>query len=197
MFKMTDRARAAKVRTEWYCDVCEARWVTVEDAGSTAEPQCEVCQTAPEQVFRPVSIKTNVSRAVEFAQKMAEERLGLTDMNDHLRHGDISAKAPPPIQTAESETITRALVEAGASPEIAPHLQANVKNFFGAAGTGTMGAAIAASVPQDINAARAMAAPAAAQARDMGADPVGLLHAAGKKGLDPVSRQNLVVHGAN
>lgn len=198
-FRMTDRARAAKVRREWYCDVCEAKWITVHDAGEDEDytPECEECASMAEQVRRPVGIKTNASRAVEFAHRMSEERLGVTNMRDHLQQGDISAMPPSPIQTSEADAITREILNAGGVPDsVGDHLKPHVQNFWGA--NGTAGTAPPGpnplQLPTTIDAARAMAAPAAAESRAMNADPVGLLHAAGKKGLDPTSRQNLVIH---
>ncbi|MDE2103309.1 MAG: hypothetical protein KGL39_39075, partial [Patescibacteria group bacterium] len=118
----------------------------------------------------PPGVLTNKTKAVKIAQDIAERDYGMTDMRSGSRPGDIAALAPSPIQTAEAESITRAFVEAGAPAEIAPELKKQAENFWqpaaGAAGT-----------------AMQAASAGAAEARKMGSDPVGLLHAAGKKGM--------------
>lgn len=193
-WRETPRAKAAKVRREWYCDECEYRWVTIDEQADVVEcPDCPECASRPEQVRRPVGLRTNASRALELAQKVAEEDYGVTNMHDHLKPGDIGAMAPSPIQTAEGEAITRELVSMGAPVELAPHLQEQTKTFWGANGAATP-QANPFGLPTTIDQARVMAAPAAAETRAAGHDPVGLLHQAGKKGLDPVSRQNLKVY---
>jgi hypothetical protein len=44
--------------------------------------------------------------------RYAEEDFGMTNMHDNLREGDIAAKAPSPVQTAEAEQLTRAMMDA-------------------------------------------------------------------------------------
>lgn len=196
MFKMTDRARAAKVRREWYCDDCGHQWNTVHDAGADEDyvPVCLECEAMAGQVRRPVGIKTNASRAVDFAHNMAEQDYGLTDMNDNTRAGESVVKGPAPIQTAEAQAMARELVAAGAPERMAPELEAQAKSFFSGNVVNPNSAAtnpIAAAIPQTLDAARAMAAPGVHASRGMRADPLGLLHEAGKKGLDPTARGNL------
>ena len=197
MFKMTERAKAVKIRRTWYCDICEEKWVTVTDPDQEDVcPDCPECASMPERVIVPFGVKTNASRAVEFAHKMAEQDYGLTDMKDHLQQGDISHKAPAPIQTSEAEAIAREILNAGGVPERAGDaLQSHVQNFWGAgmAATAPQGPSL---VPTSLDQARMMAAPAAQASKGMGADPVALLHEAGKKGADPVAKQNLKIHGS-
>ena len=192
-WRETPRAKAAKVRREWYCDECQATWVTVQSADEAGEVECPECARLPEQVRRPVGIATNASRALAVAEQIMREDYGETNMHDHLRKGETGAMAPPPIQTAEAETITRELVGMGAPVEMAPHLQEQAKTFWGATGKPTP-QANPFGVPTTIEQARVMAAPAAAETRAAGHDPIGMLHQAGKKGLDPVGRQNLKVY---
>lgn len=128
---------------------------------------------------KPPGVRTNVSRAVEIAQRMAEDDYGMTNLRDNLKPGDIAAMPPPPIQSAEAQAIVREFVQAGAPPEMGKELQEQAKNFW-----------------QPNPAALATAAPGAAAARADGVDPVGLLHAAGKKGIlkptyDVVSRAKM------
>ena len=150
-------------------------------------------RSEPDQVFRPIAIKTNASRAVEAAYAMAERDFGVTDIKDNLRQGDVPVKAPPPINTAEAEAMTRELVGAGAVREdVAPHLQPMIRNFWGAGGGAGMAPAMAQQVAPMVQAAPA----AAREARAEGSDPMAILHAAGKKGLDPTAKSNLTIHGS-
>ena len=195
---MTERAKASKVRREWYCDDCEHQWKTVHDQGEDEDyvPECPVCAQVADEVRRPIAMRGNAARALDFVQEMAERDYGVTNLRDHLQPGDTANMPPPPIQGAEADAITREIINAGGVPEKAgDHLQPFVKNFFGSNGAAA-GQAMGANpfgVPTDINSARAMAAPAAAESRSMGADPVGLLHEAGKRGLDPTARKNLTI----
>lgn len=192
----TARAQAAKVRRTWYCDACEHKWVVVTDADDPTIPSCPMCLDEPVQHFEPFGVKTNASRAVEFAHKMAERDFGVTDLNDHLKKGDIAHKAPPPIQNAEAEAITQAILDAGGVPDrqrVAEHLKPLVKGFFGA--NGAAAGPQQGPIKQAIDNAVATAPVAAAMARQEGSDPVALLHEAGKQGLDPTSKKNLTVVG--
>lgn len=197
-WRETARAKAARIRRTWECDVCEHRWFTVHDDGDTYVPECPMCESLAATQEMPLpGVKTNASRAVELAWQVAQER-GMTDMRDHLRKGDTAAMPPPPIQGAESEAIVRAQVEAGAPPELGGHLKGMAESFWGA-GVGLPGRQvpnnpILAALPQTPDAARMMVGGAAAQARSMNEDPVGLLHEAGKRGLDPTAKRNLLIH---
>ena len=198
-FKMTERARTAKVRREWYCDVCETQWKTVSDYDDDSEAQCPnpACAGEAAEVFKPIAIRGNAHRALEFAQHMVESQYdGVTNIRDNLQEGETAFMPPSPIQTAEAEAITREIINAGGVPEAAAgHLKADVQNFWRNSGGG-QASPNPFGVPTSIDEARAMAAPAAMESRAMAADPVGLLHEAGKKGLDPTSRRNLLVHGS-
>lgn len=200
MFKMTERAKAARIRREWECDICSHTWITVHEPDEEDEtPECPMgCDSDIEQVRRPVGVKTNASRAVEVTHAMSE-RMGMTNMRDNLKKGDTSYVAPPPIQTAEAEAMTRAML-AGEKPELGDAMKASVQSFFGAANTGQMArpanqmqAAIQSQVPTNLDAARAMAAPAAQAARGMGKDPIALLHGPTAKQSDPLAKRNLKI----
>jgi hypothetical protein len=131
-------------------------------------PKCPECGIEGGWAPQAPALNGIKAKAIDIAQKIAEETFGMTDMKDNLRQGDTIVKAPPPIQTAESEAMTRELLTAGVgTPEVAPHLQQYVQNFFGATGAGP-------SV--DPLASIQGAAPAANEARSMGVDPLGLLH---------------------
>ena len=201
-WRETARAKAARIRRTWECDVCEHRWFTVHNDGEAYdyEPECPMCASleASQQMPLP-AVKTDVSRAVEFAVGMAERKLGVTNLNDNLKPGDVAAKLPPPIQGAESDAMAQELVNAGAAPEVAEHIKQGAASFWGASvgmakPTSPMAAAIGNLIPQTPDAARAMVGGGAQIARAEGVDPMSLLHAAGKAGLDPTARKNLEIH---
>jgi len=203
MFKMTERAKAAKVRREWYCDVCEHQWRTVEDEDETAEPECPECEGIAEQVRRPVGVVSIQSKARDVVWDVAQKDYGATNMRDDIREGERLNIGPPPIQAAEAEAIVRATT-GGSVPEPAGEaLKSHVQSFWGAADSGQMApqnpmqAAIRSQVPQSIDAARMMAAPAAQAARSMGSDPVGLLHGPAAKAKDPLAKRNLTIMSKN
>jgi len=141
-------------------------------------PDCPICvpDLTPFEAKAP-ALLTNKAKAIDIAQKVAEESFGLTDMNDGNRPGDLIVKKPSPIQTSEAEAITREMVEAGlGTPETGPELKQYVESFFGAANPQSM-------AMQAQTVAQAAAPAAAADARQQGRDPLALLHGAkGQKG---------------
>jgi hypothetical protein len=211
--KVRADAPAPKIRREWRCDDCGHGWRTTHEDGPESEgyvPSCEVCLRAEsliesrasglvateslvraQQVFRPVAVNGNASRALDMAETMMRDQYGMTNMKDHLHQGETPVMAPSPIQTAEADAITREIINAGGVPNtVAPHLQAHVKNFWGAGGGG--GAPVVPPAPV----LAPQAAVAARTARNEGADPVAMLHAgrAGNPKRDPIA--NLRVHGS-
>jgi DNA-directed RNA polymerase subunit RPC12/RpoP len=151
------------------CDDCNVEFKGWRESEGPY-PDCPHCGTKGGWAPQAPNIIGVKAKAIDIAQKVAEETFGLTDMNDNNRPGDIVVKSPSPIQTAESEAITREyMAMTNAPPEIAPHLQGYVKSFFGAAEAGNMPSANPMAQIQG-------AAPAAAEARSQGVDPIGLLH---------------------
>jgi len=151
----------------YYCDECDLTFKSFREADGPL-PDCPICvpDTTPFEAKAPAIIGIK-AKAIDIAQKIAEESFGLTDMNDNNRPGDLIVKNPAPIQTAESEQITREMMAyTNATPEQAPHLQDYVKNFFGAAQN------LPSADPQAVISG---AAPAAAEARSMGKDPISIL----------------------
>lgn len=151
------------------CDDCQIEFKGWRESDGPY-PDCPRCGTKGGWAPQAPNIIGVKAKAIDYAQRVAEETFGLTDMNDNNRPGDIVAKGPSPIQTSESEAITREFMAmTNAPPEIAPHLQGYVKSFFGASE--------AANMPQANTLAQIQgAAPAAQEARAQGVDPVGLLH---------------------
>lgn len=127
------------------------------------------------------------SRAMDMAQRAMEE-MGHTDANDSGRAGDRAAKTPAPPATAEIEAMTRQAVEAKALTEQdASKFAAGARTFWQGA-KGSSGGERPAKLQQHINAS----ATGANIARNMGADPIKLLHDGEKKAggmkLDVIAR---------
>lgn len=151
------------------CDDCNTEFKGWRESDGPY-PDCPSCASPGAWAPQTPNIIGIKARAIDIAQRMAEETFGLTDINDNQRKGDIAAKAPAPINTAEADAMTRELIAAGlGTPEVAPHLQGYVKNFFGAGNNG-------GGMMVDPAASIQGAAPAAAAARTDGADPIALLH---------------------
>lgn len=151
------------VTRRYACDQCEHEWTFLHLKRDEPYPDCPRCEAqAAASLPTMFAINTVKSKAVDFAQKMAEEDYGLTDMNDNMREGDVAAKAPPPIQTAEAEALTRMMKDT--VPDCTDEQAQAVKNFW------QPGSSVAPAQ------ATQMAAPGAAAARQLGADPVQMLH---------------------
>jgi len=162
---------------KYHCDECDLTFSGFREVGGPM-PDCPICvpDLTPFEAKAP-ALLTNKAKAIDIAQKAAEESFGLTDMNDGNRPGDLIVKKPSPIQTSEAEAITREMVEAGlGTPETGPELKQYVESFFGAANPQSM-------AMQAQTVAQAAAPAAAADARQQGRDPLALLHGAkGQKG---------------
>lgn len=182
-WRETARSAALPVRRTYACDECGNRW-KVQCEANDPVPDCPQCAMIPAQVFEPVALLGVKSKAIDVAQKMAEETYGLTDFNDNSRQGDVAAKAPPPIQGAEAEAITRAMVDAKMTTEAqAEATKSQVQSFWQGGGTG----------PLNPQAAMAIGRQATAESKAINAgDPISLLHESGKRGLDPMRRPDVV-----
>lgn len=58
---------------------------------------CELCQSSMQAVPELPKVNiggSNISKAVDMTYAAAEESLGVTDLKDNLREGDIAAKVP-------------------------------------------------------------------------------------------------------
>lgn len=81
------------------CRGCGAKFRFYAESMDEPMPDCPLCGVAEEAPEVPpsqqppalVAITTNKSRAVDLAQKIAEEDYGLTNMQDSLRDGDVAA----------------------------------------------------------------------------------------------------------
>jgi hypothetical protein len=150
------------VTRRYECDECAYQWTFLHLNRDEPYPDCPQCaESAARSMPTLFAITTNKAKAIDMAQKIAEEDYGMTDMNDNLREGDIAVKAPPLVQTAEAEALTQAVK--GMNPELTESQAQAVKGFW------QPGSSTASSMAN-------VAAPAAAAARQLGADPVEMLH---------------------
>lgn len=171
----------------YQCDECDTQFKRWRESDGPY-PDCPTCAQPGGWAPQAPNIIGIKAKAIDIAQRVAEETFGMTDMNDNQRIGDIAAKAPPPIQGAEADAITREMIGAGlGTPEIAPHLKGYVQNFFGATQAG-------GGMQIDPAASIQGAAPAAVAARQQGSDPIALLHAAKGHGA---GIENIKIVGAS
>lgn len=171
------------------CDACQHRfsWLHLksDEPRLTDCPQCEAASV--ESRPNGFNITTAKAKAVDATYKIAEESLGVTDMKDGTRQGDVAVMPPPAMQTAERETITRELKGMTAAPDVPEHLKAAVDGFW------QTGAQMPSSGPSPMQVAAHGAAVARADPKGS-MDPIGLLHESGKQGALP---KNTVVGKTN
>lgn len=204
----------AVVRT-YQCNDCGVTFKHWHDSGDEPEPECPACALAaaeapaPKKRGRPKGSKTgakkngvawvpekfamtgNRSRAMDLAQKIAEEDYGMTNMRDNLRVGDVAGMTPV-ASTAEREREEKARAEVAqyaASNGIPlvnnlidrPEIRAQTNAFFGGgmSGVGPAGPAMTAQAAIAAN-------PSGVSRAQGGASPMQLLHQAGKSGKLPI-----------
>lgn len=178
------------VRT-YACD-CGHQWTEYHSSSDDAYPDCPICAASePKWVPQPLRITGDKSRAIDYAQQVAEEDYGLSNMKDNTRAGEAAAMGPAAETTAERES--RAQREAEAAREVgarmtsaSPEVQQAVKQFWG----GAAGANPAARI--NIQAAGAQGA---ALARSEGRDPMAMLHKGLKSGSIPQVKGKIVARG--
>lgn len=174
------------------CPACAGAKAIQDHARETEENEARMRGILENQT--PPAIKTTMTRHRDHALKTAEAMMiesGATDMHSSGRQGDIAAKAPAPVQSAEAEAMTRELVNANAVNESqANEFNAAAKNLFqpGQNGFWQGGPKLAQSGPKMITprggapavdpmaVAMPRAAANAKQARSEGVDPIALLH---------------------
>jgi hypothetical protein len=161
----------------YFCEECNRQFKSWRESEGPY-PDCPTCGQEGGWAAMSPAIIGNKAKAIDIAQKVAEETFGMTDMKDNLRPGDTVVKPPPPIQTAEADQISRELVQAGMVEAQTPeHLKGYVQNFFGAGSAAQPSPVAPTSLPMQAG----ISAPAAAAARADGRDPISMLHA-GTKG---------------
>jgi DNA-directed RNA polymerase subunit RPC12/RpoP len=176
----------------YLCDDCDNRFTRLHWERDEPVPECPYCASEKaRQVPGMFSIGTNKGKAPDMVYRMAEEDYGITDMNDHLYEGDIAMKAPAPIQTAEAEAIVREIKDATGMEDVPVHLKDQVQSFW-KTNTTPQAAPEANALRTQLE---AQAKASAATTRESGADPMALLHNAGKEGKFGPSGMPLKIHG--
>jgi hypothetical protein len=171
------------VRRTYQCDVCEYEFDHFHASSSEPYPECPACDGKVAWQPGSFAITGVKSKAVDATYKILEDQAGITDLSDNNRAGDVVAKAPPPIQQSESDVITRELVglESAVLKQQAEEARSRLsvgpakgyKGFFNN------------ELTQPGGPVAQVAAAGAASARQSGVDPIGMLHASGKKGELP------------
>lgn len=145
-------------------------------------PPCPQCGDDPNWVPTSFNTTTVKSKAIDIATDMMAD-YGLSDMADNTRPGDIAAKGPAPVQTAERDQMMQSLSEM--SQQTQAQAQAAQERGVGWTwqGGGGSGTPAGPSGP-------------AAVARAMDADPIGKLHQ-GLKELGPSALTGEIVGAAD
>ena len=170
-FKYIEKSPNSLVRRTYRCDTCRIEWVEWVERGSVL-PECAKCELEAVHKLGIPGVLTNKSRAVDFAQATAES-MGLTDIADNQRPGDIAFKPDAPMATAERERLIRESIEAGMPAPLEPDKQVLADNFFAAQQAVNTGNQAMDMIVQN---SIAMSGANAAVARNEGVDPVAMLH---------------------
>lgn len=80
---------------DYRCKKCSHVFTHYHNHGDEAYPPCPECSKAVEWQPGGFNITGVKSKAVDLAQRVAEQDYGLTDMNDSRREGDTAAKLTP------------------------------------------------------------------------------------------------------
>ena len=152
-------APPAIIRRRLRCTDCEHVFEVRVERREDPLPECPMCTQASAALPSMPAVRASPEArakvdAVEMAWKMAQEDYGMTDMRDHVKPGDVVAKGPAPMQTAERQSIQQEIAELvgpAAAEQLNPDQQLQVQDFWKgptqapAVGAEQMGAARAAS----------------------------------------------------
>lgn len=173
------------------CAIVADRDDTTEAANDEARLQRMLESGTPPGV---IGVK---AKAIDMAQRMAEEDYGLTDMNDNSRAGDTAFKPESPMTTAEAtakaKEMMEAVVGAGGVAQTPDSIRAigydaDPNRAFWAGSGSVQGERPAGPVGNATGTVQASASHAK-EARDAGNDPIAKLHEAGKAGKLPNNYQ--------
>jgi len=172
------------VTRTYLCDDCGYRFTQFHMSREDPAPECPACYAATHSIPGGFNITTSKAKAVDMVQKIAEEDYGMTNMRDGGREGDVAALGPSQVQSSEAEMLTRQMM--ATQPQINEQ-QADLVNSFwknSMSGAAIPGAGNPSLTPeQQRDQILAAGAVASSQATGMGADPIGLIHEAGKRGM--------------
>ena len=183
-WRETPRAAAAMVRSRYQCTECKYEWRVVHESSDDPVPDCPQCLEAATYMPPMPGLLTSKSAAIDFAQKVAEEDFGLTNMRDNQREGDVAAMGPTPETRQAADDMVRQMKQMA---EQTAAQGAQVANAIQTAGAGD---GFWKQNPTQ-NVADASGGAAAVQ-RAEGTDPVGLLEAGKSRGITTNMRFEVV-----
>lgn len=183
--KYINNSEQSHVRRTYACDECGIEWVewVTRDA---PVPECFKCTLAARNAIgAPPTLGTH-SQAVDIAWETAQA-MGMTDMNDNQRVGDIAFKPPSGPTAAEMDAMAQASAEMAREMDVprlseVPQVGMNGQPVQGGLTQAQMGAGFwggGAGSPMSPQAAGALVQSAqvgASIARREGADPIAMLH---------------------
>lgn len=172
------RGEDSQVRRTFACGDCGLQWVLWQDRDE-APPDCPVCSTQAAAAVQAPALLSNKSKALDIAEDTMRS-MGLTDMNDNLRTGDVAYKAESGPTTSERDALGQQTAELVREMNIplpklseAPQApgglsQKDMGSGFWGGGGGLGG--------EQMKTLTAAANVGAQQARAEGVDPINLLH---------------------
>lgn len=183
-WRETARAAAAPVRRLYRCSDCALEWREVHQSMDEPVPDCPRCAVVATWVPPMPGLLTSKSAAVDYAQKMAEEDYGFTNMRDNQREGDIAAMEAPAPSRQVTEDMVREMKQMAEQTAAEGNQVANAIQTAGA-GDGFW-------KPNPTQNIADLSSGAAAVQRAEGIDAVGLLEAGKSRGITTNMRFNVV-----
>ena len=112
-------------KRKYQCDDCETQFVKFQEDGDYSIPDCPTCHPdqTPFKGFPAVRDSTKMaSKALDLAQRVAENEFGMTNMRDGQRAGEDNAtlSAPPPTASdtqAAMQTFTEQMAAQAATAQ--------------------------------------------------------------------------------
>lgn len=149
----------AVILRKYRCTDCGGAFEQRVASRDAPAPECPTCAAATQAIPSMPAVRASPEAraavdAVDLTWDIAQKDFGMTNMNDHVRPGDVVAKGPPPMQTSERQAVQQEVAELlgpAAAEHLSPDQQLKVKDFWQggmgapAVGSEQMGAARAAS----------------------------------------------------
>lgn len=110
-YTVKTRGKAVSITRQLRCDDCGLTFTQRCENREDEVADCPECEISARQVPGSVAIGTNKGRAIDFAQQVAEEDYGLTNIRDNQRVGDISAMAPTAPTAREDQAFIQQMKE--------------------------------------------------------------------------------------
>ena len=183
--KYTNNSEQSQVRLRFACDECGIEWIEYVDRDGPV-PECFKCAVLARKAIGAPALLGAKSQAIDIAWEAAQA-MGMTDMNDNQRVGDVAFKPPPPPTAAELDQMQQQSAEIARQLEVpalssVPQIGANGAPIEGGLTQAQMGQAFWGAgsnqpVPQQAAAALIGSAQVGSKiARREGSDPIAMLH---------------------